>query len=815
MPSTNTSKIYLCTGSDLKVKSVARLVKLLESSNKTKYELIPKKLDYDTIEQPINSGTFTECDKRIKCMEAYLNDSKIELGNDDMIIALESGTFFDDTQKLENNPNIHDVCIMMVRCGTKSEYTFNQYSSFGIQIDNDLFNMYMEGVHVHSVDIPDAPPEWDGFDMDILGRNDGTFGKFLQKSFSVQHNNWMKDPRFGNCDRSDQINDCCNKFLIDFCTDTVPDFPRKGVLFKDITSIMVNQTLLSEMYKLLERFILDNYDIEKLDYFAGLDARGFYFAPVLAKTFGKGFIPVRKAKKVPRTNDDQIVTQSYGTEYSEDEFGLTVRSEFKGKNVLILDDLLATGGSLIGASSVLKQSSLNVVGAVTIYDVLDLRYDAEEKLEKNGIKCKVLINNNHNNVSGLNDFAKLHYKIPDIVLKRIGGLPKSINKDNEDTKDNEDLNSSQLSDTSEHADKQFDDSVRKFTMTSDEWLDGMDSNNMSDIKVIYTEKDKELATKLLNVMNREFGVKLDDSSFEPNISSGLFSNGEIRMDINTNVRNKHVVVVSQVRTNNINTDLMELFMIMDALQRANSEKITVVLPYYPYSRSDKKDSPRCAIGAAVIANIFEKLGVDNLISIDLHAGQLQGLIRKGFHNLYIKNYMCEFIYRNYLRFEDKNTWNDKFILISPDAGAAKAVKSYSKSLGINNIILDKQRDYSKPSTVMKSRIIGDVNDFKGKTGLIIDDIGDTMGTMCSASKELVDNGMKDVIVFLTHGILSGPAIDRINNTPYIKEVIVTDTLPQELNIQSSPKIRVLSTAELIARTIDGILTGRSISRLFK
>jgi len=373
---------------------------------------------------------------------------------------------------------------------------------------------------------------------------------------------------------------------------------------------MVIPDLLSELYKLLERFVLDNYDIEKLDYFAGLDVRGFYFAPVLAKTFGKGFIPVRKAKKVPRTNNDQIVTQSYDTEYSEDEFGLTVRTdEYKGKNVLILDDLLTTGESLIGASSVLKQALLNVVGAVTVYDVLDLRYTVNEKLELNGIVCKVLINNNHF-FSELNDFAKLHYKIPDIVLKRINGSDESTNTKDISEEKFEDLNSSQLSNNSEHADKQFDDSIRKFTMTSDEWLSGVDvcdkygNNTMSDIKVIYTAKDKELATKLLNVMNKEFGVDLDNSSFESNISSGLFSNGETRMEINTNVRNKHVVVVSQVRTGNINTDLIELFMIMDALQRANSEKITVVLPYYPYSRSDKKDSPRCAIGAAVVANIF-------------------------------------------------------------------------------------------------------------------------------------------------------------------------------------------------------------------
>lgn len=180
----------------------------------------------------------------------------------------------------------------------------------------------------------------------------------------------------------------------------------------------------------------------------------------------------------------------------------------------------------------------------------------------------------------------------------------------------------------------------------------------------------------------------------------------------------------------------------------------------------------------------------------------------------MKKYICEYIYKNYLRLYEKSDWNKYFILIAPDAGAAKTVKGYTKLLDINNVIMDKERDYSKPGTVVRSRFVGSKDDFIGKTGIIIDDMADTMGTMCSAIEELIENGLKDVIIIVTHGILSGLAIERINNGKYIKEVVVSDTLPQNQNVSKSPKIKIVSSSELIARAIDGILTGRSISRLF-
>ena len=167
-----------------------------------------------------------------------------------------------------------------------------------------------------------------------------------------------------------------------------------------MTSILVTPVLLNILYDLLERFIKRNFDIEKIDFFAGLDARGFYLAPTMAKMLGKGFIPIRKVNKIPKSNSMKIATNNYKTEYSEDAFGLELRSQFdpiegNKKCVLMFDDLLATGGSLVSAANVLRNVGLNVEGACTIYDVFTLRKEAKNKLDSNNIRYKVLINENN------------------------------------------------------------------------------------------------------------------------------------------------------------------------------------------------------------------------------------------------------------------------------------------------------------------------------------------------------------------------------------------------------------------------------------
>ena len=792
----NTATIYLCSTSEIKIKASEYFIKTLSDLKKKSYTLLHRNPPRLTPEQPLDENTAVACLTRIMTMkQILLNDNSLHTG--DMILSIENGIY-------TINNNNYDISILMIY-DTLTDKIY-RYNSFGIMIDPSLYALYLKNTYKQDLkntyysskeleSIFVQYPMITYYDTNILSycKTSESFGSMLCKLFNVKSNNWSSDPRFGNIDRIDQIKDAMNKYMIDQMTEIIPNYPKQGVMFKHMTSIVTNPILLEILFKTLERFIRDNFNIDHIDYFAGLDARGFYFAPTLAHIFKKGFIPVRKAGKIPKTDTTLIATESYGTEYSSDEFGLEHNSEYSGKNVLIIDDLLATGGSFIGAASVLTKVGLKIMGAVAVYDVLVLRKNANKKLSDANIQYKVLIN--ENNVP--NDFMPLKYQIPDITLKNISC---------ENIFDKKEIKK------------------RDFTLSPEEWLaiDGLtneeikiiDSNKMNNVTLIYADKDTSLATKILDVMNNQMGTSIKYDTVRTPITTGKFSNGEPHIKIDANIRNKHVIIITQMRTGFITDDFMELMFILDACNRAGSDKITVIMPYYPCSRSDKKDDPRCPIGAALIAEMLDLKKIHNLVSIDLHAGQIQVYLDKGFHNLYMKRYICEFIHTNYLQMYDKSEWNNHFILIAPDAGSAKTVKGYSKLLEINNIIMDKQRDYSRPGTVVASRFIGSKDEFKGKIGLIIDDMADTMGTMCAATKELVDNGLKGVIVLVTHGILSGPAIENINNSEYILEVIVSDTLPQDHNIIKSPKIKVISSAELIARSIDGILTGRSISRLF-
>ncbi|VBB18962.1 phosphoribosylpyrophosphate synthetase [Yasminevirus sp. GU-2018] len=838
-PISEQSNVYLCSSSSLKLEAVQScLSKIIINPKITTIEI-----EVNTPEQPVNEGTARACFSRIKAgVEKLLKDG-VKLRSIDKVISIENGVYFEFQKEVPKTSTCYDVCVLMV-CSFNDlgePIDVARYNSFGVKVDNGLFDIYLD-VYLDIIKSPskvttligqpipfgksltvsdtvsdtktDSKTDFDSstdlYNKVVFGKTGdvegygSTFGQFLAKLFSIQHNNWMVDPRFGNTDRRVQIKDALDKYMIDSNTDVIPDYPKPGVMFKHMTSVTVKPNLLNTMYEALERLISNNFDLNKIDYFAGLDARGFYLAPVLARMFKKGFIPVRKANKVPVAKGQVIARESYGTEYSTDEFGLEFRDEYlcenpsQKKNVLILDDLLATSGSILGALKVLQKVGLNVVGAVTMYDVPALRSVARTKLGTAGLMYKVVINNDNTP----DDFMKLAYQIPDIMYKRVKYM----------------LEEAKTPITE-----------RKYTLTPEQWnefgtsddltieeIKEIDAKKMRNVRMIYTEKDKSLANRVLEVLSAQTNTELPklNKTLRANITNEQFSNGETRIKIDANIRGKHIIVVCQIRTGHINDDLIELLLIMDACARASAEKITVIMPYYPYSRSDKKDDPRCPIGAAVVSKLLDNSNVNNLVSVDLHAGQIQGYLDKGFHNLYMKRYMCEYIYNNYLRFTPKERWNDEFVLIAPDAGSAKSVKGYSSILGVNNIILDKQRNYAVPGTVMASRMIGSVDDIKGKTGLIIDDMADTMGTMCAAAKELVEKGLRDVVVFVTHGILSGEAIARINTTPYIKEVIVSDTLPQEDNVARCPKLRVVSCDELIARTIDGILTGRSVSRLF-
>ena len=257
--------IYACSKSILKMEVLNYISEFLSKKfNQENFKLIASEIEnFDTVNQPINNTIYESCKKRLDITIESLRNT---LTNNDLIISLENGLIY-------NSEYYYDVCVMLV-CYNGSIYC---YKSFGIEIDETLINYYNN----------EHP-------------SNGTFGEFLHNKFGAEPNNWMKDPRFGNVDRKIQMNDVANKFLIDFCSSTIPDFPRQGVLFKDITSVMVDEKCLTILFDTMKRFIIDNFDLNKIDYFAGLDARGFYFAPTLALFFNKGFLPLRKANKVPK-----------------------------------------------------------------------------------------------------------------------------------------------------------------------------------------------------------------------------------------------------------------------------------------------------------------------------------------------------------------------------------------------------------------------------------------------------------------------------------------------------------------------------------
>jgi ribose-phosphate pyrophosphokinase len=291
-----------------------------------------------------------------------------------------------------------------------------------------------------------------------------------------------------------------------------------------------------------------------------------------------------------------------------------------------------------------------------------------------------------------------------------------------------------------------------------------------------------------------------------------FGNGEIKVEIDEPIRNYDIYILQTGASDtdhSINDYLVELFAIVNACKLSSAKSISVVLPCYPYARSDKKDGSRVPINAAMVTTILESLGVHRIISLDLHSGQIQGFARIPFDNLYGIKLLINTIITDII----KDTSKDNFILVSPDAGGFKRVEAYAKKLTMKFVTMHKQRDYTKKSTVISSLLIGDTN-IGGKTAIIVDDIVDTMGTMVSAANELHTHGVTEVYVVATHGVFSGPAIDRINNCGTIKKVFITNTISQDNNIKKTDKLVVVDTSELFGDAIKRLIYGKSIAELF-
>jgi ribose-phosphate pyrophosphokinase len=278
-----------------------------------------------------------------------------------------------------------------------------------------------------------------------------------------------------------------------------------------------------------------------------------------------------------------------------------------------------------------------------------------------------------------------------------------------------------------------------------------------------------------------------------------FSDGEIFAEIQENVRGVDVYVV-QPTCAPANDNLMELLIIVDALKRASAGSITAVIPYYGYGRQDRKVAPRTPITAKLVADLLTAAGVERVVSVDLHAGQIQGFFSIPFDHLYA---MPPFL--DYLR---SRFATSKPVFVSPDAGGVERTRAYAKRMDVDLAIIDKRREKANVSEVMN--IIGEI---EGRDCVIIDDMIDTAGTLTNAAKALKDQGARSVSAAATHGVLSGSAIERISSS-VLDEVVVSDTIPLSAAGKASGKFKVLSVDRLLGEAIKRIHNGDSVSSLF-
>jgi ribose-phosphate pyrophosphokinase len=278
-----------------------------------------------------------------------------------------------------------------------------------------------------------------------------------------------------------------------------------------------------------------------------------------------------------------------------------------------------------------------------------------------------------------------------------------------------------------------------------------------------------------------------------------FSDGESFVEIGENVRGVDAFVVQSTCTPT-NDNVMELLIMVDALRRASAGSITAVVPYYGYGRQDRKVAPRTPITSKLVADLMQTAGVGRVVSVDLHAGQIQGFFNIPFDHLYAMPVFLE----DYL----KKRFDSSAVFVSPDAGGVERTRAYSKRLGASLAIVDKRRERANVSEVVN--LIGEV---KGKDCIIIDDIIDTAGTLCGAAQALAEKGAKKVVACASHGVLSGPAVQRIAESP-LTEVVVTDTIPLSDEAKACPKIKQLSIARLLGEAIKRIHSSDSVSSLF-
>lgn len=311
---------------------------------------------------------------------------------------------------------------------------------------------------------------------------------------------------------------------------------------------------------------------------------------------------------------------------------------------------------------------------------------------------------------------------------------------------------------------------------------------MHELKVFAGNSNPALVKEICEYLKVEQG----------NALVSTFSDSEIRVQVNENVRGKDVFLFQSI-CDPVNKHLMELLLLLDALKRSSAYRITAVIPYYGYGRQDRKDQPRVPISAKLVADLIATAGADRVLTMDLHAGQIQGFFNVPVDHLYAAPVLLEYV--------EKRGGPD-LVVVSPDAGGVERARAFAKRIPANLAIIDKRREGPNESKVM--HIIGDVS---GRDALLLDDMIDTAGTIAQGAQACADHGARRVWAACTHAVLSGPALERLTASK-LEEVIVTNTIPLNGKERICPKLRVLSVAPLLGEAIKRIHEEESVSSLF-
>jgi len=314
----------------------------------------------------------------------------------------------------------------------------------------------------------------------------------------------------------------------------------------------------------------------------------------------------------------------------------------------------------------------------------------------------------------------------------------------------------------------------------------MTQNNL---KIFSGRSNPLLAKQIAQFLDRDLGA----------ISIRTFSDGELWVKYEENIRGHNVFIVQS--TNGPSENIIELTLMVDAAVRASADTVTVVIPYFGYGRQDRKDQPRVPISSRVMIDILTAMGTDRIITMDLHSTQIQGFAKIPFDNLYSRSVLFDAI-------KDENLEPDNSVVLAPDVGSVKMSQGYAKNLGMYFALIDKRR-YA-PNKAEISHLIGDLN---GMDVLIIDDMIDTAGTTVNAAEAALKQGAKSVTAVATHGVLSGPAMERLSESN-IKKIIVTDTIeiPKEKHIE---KMKIVSVGNVFGEAVNRIHNGESVSALFE